>query len=1080
MNLKQLLNLSGTFLLLLFACSMGYAQERAVTGKAVDKADGSPMIGLIVSVKGRPSNVSTNGNGEFSIRVTPSDSVLVFSYIGYIRQQVKIGDRSSIIVTMEPDTKSLDEVVVVGYGTQKRETLTGSIATLTTKDIEDLPVSNIGAALAGRLLGVGVSGGTQRPGSTATITVRNPNTFLSKDGGTTSPLFVIDDVIQVTSQGAPDNTLFNSLDISEIESLSVLKDAAAAIYGSRAANGVIVVRTKRGKDGKPRISYNGSYAVNDEAFRTKMLSAADFARYYNIMNGPNGRAATNSVTNDNVFTAEEIAAFENTDHNWLDDAWKASHNMHHGLSVSGGANKATYFANASYYTQDGNMGALEFSRWNFRGGADVEPINNLKVGLQLSGNFTDQARTFNKIGSETLENDYVNLLTTPRYIPEYINGVPVKIPGTNAFAGYHFFEIERLGNIQSNDDRVFTVNVSAEYKLPWVKGLGFRLQYATNFANNNGGQVGTTYTLTKFTGTGTNIHILDDNAVPIATTPTSSYSNGDRLYYSQTRQKRDQTNFFVTYERSFGKHSVSALATVEKSEAEAYGTTVLKEKPLQGTNGMFNTAFGAIDGTTTGNESGTLGYIGRANYNYSSKYLAEFLFRSDASTKFAPDNYWGRFYSGSVGWVVSEESFFTTHVLDYLKVRYSLGKLGNDQTKAWLWRQRYTPQEGKGLVLPGTGGNNNTNTATTTGYKMEASPNPDATWSDELKHNLGFDMRFLNNRLSATLEGYYNKATNILIEPIGSVPATVGGSIASTNFGAANFYGYEIGLGWNAKAGKDVNYGINLNFNWGDNKVIKMNYTDISQLQPWSPHYGESSDNGKWGYDVLGMFKNQEEIDAYVAEYKITQVHGNTIGSSYKLTPGQLYYRDIRGKMNADGTFAAPDGIIDENDQVQLAKKAVNHYGFGIVLRAGWKGLSFDAAITGSFGGFAEMDARNKMETNISNAYSSVPAYWANIYDPVLNPSGTLPNPNWSNVSLDKTSKFWQVSAFRMGFRNANLNYSLPKKLVQRAGISNARVSLTALNPVILYNPYDYRDPDAGWNTYPNLRTISLGLNATF
>ncbi|WP_293309724.1 SusC/RagA family TonB-linked outer membrane protein [Pedobacter sp. UBA5917] len=1073
MNLKFLRKISLSLLLMLLASTILFAQDRKVTGKVVDQADGQGIPGVNVSLKGVPSNVSTNSDGVFTIQVKSNSDVLVFSYIGYIRQQVTVGTQTNVTVKLVSENKNLEDVVVVGYGTQKRSHLTGSVVDIKASEVEDLPVSNIGAALAGRLLGVGVSGGTSRPGSTATLTVRNPNAIYGKDGGSQQPLYVIDDIVQLSQTGAPDNTLFNNLDPSEIESISVLKDGAAAVYGTRGGNGVVVIRTKRGKIGAPKISYSGNYSINDEAYRPKVLSAYQFGMYYNIMNGPNGAAA--QPGNDNFFSQDELDYFKDHDYDWLEDAWKSSYNTRHTISVSGGTDKATYFGDVSYFKQDGNLASLDFQRWNFRAGSEVKVATNLKVGLQVSGNNSDLVKTFNKIGSELDDNDYRNLLLAPRYIPMYVNGYPVKLPGTtNDFSTYHFYEVEKLNNLNSTNTKTYTVNINVNYDIPFVKGLSARAIYGRNMGSTAGSQVGTKYNLYEFARLGTNQHIYDNAPLRTSPSPIVVASNGNRLYYSNINQSSTQSNLVLNYNRQFGKHNFSGLFTVEKSEQVYNMNYVLKADPIQSTNGQFSTATGAIDGATTKSEGGTLSYVGRANYSYNEKYLAEFLFRSDASTKFAPENYWGKFYSGSLGWVLSEENFLkNSKAVNFLKIRYSAGLLGNDQTKAWLWRQRYTFQDGKGAVFGDAG--------TTTGYKMEASPNRDATWGDEFKNNLGIDARFLNNRLSTTVEGYFNHAYNILVERVENVPVTVGGSVAAENYAINNLYGFEFQVGWNDKIGNDFTYGADLRMSWSDNKVIRSSFNANDVLYPWNPRNGTSSDVGKWGYDYIGMFHNQDEINAYVQQYNIKSVFGTavTTANPTQLKPGMLYYRDVRGPLQPDGTFAPPDGIIDSNDQIQLAKKASNHYGYGMTFRAGYKGISAECVIAGSFGGWAEIDGRKKMNNSIARTFASVPSYWGDIYDPVLNPAGTMPNPNWEAISLTPTSNFWKVSAFRMRMTNFQINYRIPQKVLESLKISNARVFFTAVNPVNFYNPYTYRDSDAAFDVFPNLKTYSFGLNLT-
>ncbi|PWG79709.1 SusC/RagA family TonB-linked outer membrane protein [Pararcticibacter amylolyticus] len=1046
--------------------TLGTMKRVNVTGTVTD-TKGEPLPGVSIKIKGTNSGTSTDVNGVFRLNLPTGNEVLVVTYLGFKSQEVVANGRTKIDIKMLEDSKALDEVVVVGYGVQKKAHLTGSVVDIKAAEVADLPVTNIGVALSGRLQGVGVSGGNSRPGSKASLTIRNPIV-----GAQQSPLYVIDGVIQMDGQNQPDASLFNNLDPAEIESISVLKDASAAVYGVRGAAGVVLVTTKKGKAGKPRISYNGSVAISDEAYRTKMMSAYEFAQYFNVMNGPNGSNKTAAVSGDTyrnfVFSQDELDAFKSLNYDWLDGAWSSSYNTRHNLSVSGGAEKATYFGSIGYTKQNGNLGTLDYDRWNFRAGTDVEVASNLKVSLQVSGNNDNQVKTFNKVSGEGVEDDYKNLLLTPRYIPTYINGLPVKLPGTNNdLSRYHFYELQRLGNLAETDGKFFTVNLSAEYKVPFVKGLNAKASYSRNNGGSRGSQVGTKYDVYQFTGLGEHRHIYD-GATEYTTV---SVSNGNRLYFSNLNTSNTQMNFILNYDRQFGKHNISGLFTVERGDADSKQEDVWRNDPIQATNGQFNTAFGTYEGRTLRSESGSLGYIARVNYRYAEKYLFEFLFRTDASTKFAPENYWGKFYSGSLGWVISEEDFFKIDAINFLKLRYATGLLGSDTFQAWAWKQRYTLEEGKGAVF---GGNNNS----TNSIKMGVTPNRGASWTQEFKNNIGIDARFLNERLSTTIEGYYNYGSDLLIQRVGSVPVTVGGSVASENYGKANSFGYEIEIGWNSKVGKDFNYGISARFNWADNKVVKGDYNSVDILYPWKERPGKSSDVGQWGYDYLGMFRSQEEIQAYYDTYHPTSIFGQTIRTVADLKQGMLYYRDVRGPLQADGTFAAPDGIIDENDQVQLKKRANNHYGFGTTLKAGYKGFSFDCVIAGSFGGWSERSERKKLNNDISRVFTSLPEIWGDVYDPELNPSGSMPNPEWDKM-YDKSSKFWEVNAFRMRIASINMGYSLPKKITDKMKISNARLYLSGVNPFNLYNPFGYKDPSIAWDAYPALKTYSFGLNLT-
>lgn len=1046
-----------------------------ITGKVVDQ-NGKPLAGVTISIKGSKTATSTDADGTFRLNLPVGNEILVLNFVGYKRLEIPVGNQNVLNIRMEAESQELEEVVAVGYTTQKKAHLTGSVVAIKAEEIEDLPSTNVGATLAGRVAGLSVSGGTSRPGSKATLTIRKPM-GPSKDGGTTDPLYVIDGVVQVDGQNQPDATLFSNLDASEIESISFLKDGAAAVYGVRGANGVVLVTTKKGKVGTPKISYNGSYAINDATYRTKVLDAYQFGNYFNILNGPNGNY--NAVTDPTkpehknyFFSQDELDYFKGHSYNWLDDAWKASYLTRHSVNISGGADKATYFANVAYNKQNGNLGTLDYDRWNFRAGSDIRVASNFKVGIQVSGNTGNQQKTFNKIGGENEDNDYRNLLLASPYIPAYINGQPVRLPGTvgaSDLSSYHYFELQKLANLATTDSRQFSINLNGEYQAPWLKGLTLRGSYNKNYKNDRGTQIGTKYqTYTFDQRSGQYGHIYDDN---VSGAKAASYSNGNRVYFSNAAGNNYQANFTATYDKQWKQHNFSGLFSVEKAEANSSQEDVWKDSPLSNTNGQFGTAFGAVDGRTAAFESGTLGYVGRLNYRYSDKYLAEVLFRSDASTKFAPEHYWGKFYNISMGWVISEEDFFHVKAIDYLKLRVSHGKLGNDQTKAWGWLQRYTYQQGKGAVF----GDNNNNVDASTGLRMEKSPNRDATWADEYKNNIGIDARFLNNRLSATIDGYYNKGVNLLVERTANIPVTVGGTVAAENYGKKNTFGLDFDLGWRDKV-NEVSYGVSARLSWWNDKVIQDNFNDVDILKPWIAHPNGPSDNGAWGYDYLGMFKTQEDIERYVNQYNITQVFDQPVN---RLRPGMLYYRDVRGPIQADGTFAAPDGIIDQNDQIQLAKNATNHYSLGMTLRVGYKGFSVESVITGSFGGYNEITERKPLNTDISRVYQNVPAIWGNIYDPELNPTGTMPNPFWASI-YDVRSSFWTVPAFQLRMSSLNVGYKFPEKLVKYLKVSNMRAYISAVNPFILYNPFSYKDGNgAAWDVYPNLKTYSFGLNVT-
>lgn len=1075
--------LLGLFLLGTTETASAQVGNVTLSGLIKDEA-GAPLPGVTVLVKGTAVGTITDNEGKYTLETSQTTGTLVFSFIGLQTQEIPFSASGTFNIEMKTSSVDLDEVVVVGYGTQKMRNITGAVSTVKPEEIANLPVGNLGAALQGQVNGLSVSGGQARPGVGASLTVRNPIT-LSKNGGTTSPIYVIDDFIA-------DEIAFNNLDPDEIESISVLKDAAAAIYGARSSQGAVLVKTKRGKEGAPKISFSSQITYNDEVKRAEMLSAYEYGVFYNRYMGLSGKNVTSSPVT-SFFQPDELETMKNLHYDWLEDAWQGSYSTKQNVNISGGSNNATYFAGVSYYSQNGNLATLDYSRWNYRAGADIKVANHLKVSLQISGDYSDRKQTFNKIGGEVDENDYLSLLTTPGYLPAYVDGLPILRYGPlnkrtdNDIIYYNFFEIEKLANIKQNKPTDMKINGVAEYDFGWskiLKGLKFKLAYSKGISTNLYKQLGSAYTGYYFTArSGSGNHLYEGNITSDpATVKTFTVKNGNRLLRDGERGDNYQLNFNGIYERSFGKHNVSALFSIEKTESALERVRYYKDDPLIFTNGQSNTATGAADGETTRTESGLLSYIGRFNYSYADKYLFEFLYRSDASTKFAPENYWGSFPSFSAGWVISEEGFFKDKInwINFLKVRSSLGFLGKDNTAAWLWRQRYTYQTNKGAVF-GTNSSQNVGW----GLKMEAAPNPYATWDSDTKFDLGIDSKFLNSRLSATIDAYLDHNTNLLVQRDALVPVTIGGALAAENFDAIDAYGIELSLGWRNEIGKDISYFVRLNTGLSDARYRKKDWPAIIEYNDVYPN--GPVDMGVWGYNCLGMFRSQADIDKYVADYSMTQIFGNAVA---ELKPGMLYYRDVRGTMNADGTYQGPDGIIDDKDMIQLSKKSGDPFGFTLNFGGEWKGLSLTALISASWGGFSEISAYTRYISDSKADYMNVPKFWNDMFsidsldaggNPIGNIDAKYPNMYWSAFN-NVTSDFWQISSFRMALRTMTLGYTLPKKMVNKIGVDGCRFTVTGMNLLNFYNPLPgkFMDINSNYGEFPALSSISLGINLSF
>ena len=1080
-----------------------YAQNaRTVTGVVVDEF-GDPIIGAAIKIVDSTVGTISDIDGKFSLPV-PEGGRLAVSFVGYVSQTITNLNNPKIV--LKEDVANLDEVVIVGYGTQKMKNITGAIETITPDEIKDLSVGNLGDALSGMMSGLHVNSGGGRPGSTPSLQIRqsNINTSITPNstrGGDAdpSPLYVIDDFISTEDA-------FNNLDVSEVESITVLKDASAAVYGARAAYGVILVKTKRGKVGTPSISYTGQFGFTDALKKTKMLSAYDYGRIYNAARGAG--TSTGESESDNrrtqYFQADELEAMRGLNYDLLDDEWSAAWTQRHSFSINGGTEKATYFAGASYYNQEGNMGRLDYDRWNFRAGVNANIGKWIKASLQFSGDMGEQNNSRNGITSGGTDADFNSLMTHLPFVPGYVGGRPVIYTGMeNVSSGLSAVRLFHFGAVQDSPDNTqnqtnnMSINGSLEYDFgwsKWLKGLKVKGSYSRSIINNKSNNIGTkmnVYRLLERGGSGNHLYTGDDINIDDSNFGTFTLDNGNLLSRAMNKTDNYQMNLTVSYARQFGLHNVNGLFSIEKAESEYEYLTGTVTDPFSFTDGQSNsTATGADQTTTFGRtESGMLSYIGRLNYSYADKYLFEFLLRSDASTKFAPSNYWGMFPSWSAGWVISEESWFNKEKLgiDFLKIRGSFGILGRDNIQPWLWTQLYSRNADGGPIF-GTA----TNTYSGATFQMpQRGVNADVHWDKTYKTNLGIDVRMLDSRLGITLDAYYDMGRELFTTFTGTsfYPTTVGTQATPENFGEVDTYGLELTLNWKDKIGKYFSYWVKMTTGYSDNKIKEAGF----QATPGFDDIvrGERSDRGVWGYECIGMFRTYQDIEEYFAVNKITSYLGNTKDNIH---PGMLIYRDVRGQRNADGTYGEADGVIDQNDYVKISNRANNPYGLTFNFGASYKNFSFSAQFGASWGTYALVQTDLRQEKYDDLEYKNVSAMWKDmyVYEDVLDAGGNVvapmnrsakyPNLRYSAIN-GQASTFWKVSAASVRLRNLTVAYSLPKEWTNRIGISSCRLNLTAQNLLNFYNPY----PDGVWSTwggtygrYPNLRKVTLGVNVSF
>ena len=731
-------------IILAFSLPLHAQQVLDFKGTVLDEV-GEPIIGASVKIEGTGVGTITDTNGNFSISV-PANGKLTISYIGYVAQT--ISDFQNTTITMTEDPMQLSEVVVVGYGTQKKAHLTGAISTVAPEEITDLSVTGLSSALVGQVVGVSVSQSSNRPGESGRIVIRNSDLAVSapsSSSGLLVPLYVIDGFIA-------DETAFNNLDANMVEGITILKDAAAAVYGARSAQGVVLVTTKRGQIGRPKISYSGQYGFTDEFYRSKMLDSYNFGKIWNGIRAADPTSPYDSKNH--LFQADELEAMKSLDYDLLDQYWKSALTQRHSVNVSGGSENATYFGGISYITQSGNLGRIDYDRWNYRTGMDFKIGKWVKSTLQVSGDYASVNKAYATVGGTNAEKDYATLLTRPRYIPEYVNGLPIAAYGiTNGqieqTQNYNYNVVENIGNFTKNNPQNMTINSSLEYDFGWsefLKGLKMRVTYSKSISTTKDNQFGSDYTLYKFAdgargGSGSHLYV-DTDGYPMSFEGMTTFpvSNGNRIRRSFSRSDNYQLNFIMQYQRSFGLHDVSGLFTIEKAETEMENIWGQVTEPYSFTNYQSNGASGDQTTEFSRSESGVLSYVGRLNYSYADRYLAEFLVRTDASTKFAPQNYWGTFPSLSLGWVVSEEDWYKENIdfMNYLKIRGSYGLLGRDNIPPWAWMQFYGSEVVKGPIF----GTNPDKHAGPHFQIPNAVPNFNSRWDKSFKSNLGFDMSF--------------------------------------------------------------------------------------------------------------------------------------------------------------------------------------------------------------------------------------------------------------------------------------------------------------------------------------------------
>jgi len=1010
------------------------AAASKVTGSVLDER-GEPLPGVTVTLKGGTTNTSTDVHGNFSLSVPDaSTGTLVFTFVGYAPQEVAFNGNSSLTVHLQPDSKSLNEVIVVGYGTQKKATLTGSISVIKGADMVKSPEVDLSNSFAGRVSGVIANNTSGEPGyDGSSILIRGLATT-----GSNNVLVVVD--------GVPGQIGgLERLDPNDVESVSVLKDGTAAIYGSRAANGVILITTKHGRTGKPTINYSFNQGFVSPTRLPKMADAATYAQIVNDISYYD--SPTNGMNQ--VYSDAQIQKFRDGSDpvNYPNTDWEkltlksVTLQNQNSLTLTGGSDDVKYFTSVGTVYQNGIYvnGATNYHQYNFRSNLDANVTKGLKIGLSLSGREEDRQYPTTS-AANVFRGVYRSYPTSAGFYP---NGDPTTgIDQVNpALVG------TAIGGTNINPTLTFNGILKASYDIPGVEGLSLDGFYAVDKSGNSDKSFAVPYTVYSYNST-TNIY-------------TPSIEGGGpnglaSLYQSQLNSSLITSNIKLNYARKFGKHDVNAFVGYEQSKTTyTFFWAQRNDFPTATTPELSEGGTAASDATNGGSSSDNNGnydytrrsVISRLAYNYDEKYLLEGQFRADGSSLFAPGHQWGYFPSVSAGYRISKESWFSKNFsfINDLKIRASYGVLGDDLIGPFQYFDNFSFSN---YVVT----DNGSGQSVQPGINLTKLANPDITWETAKKTDIGINATFLNN---FTLEAIYFKQvrSNILGYQNASVPATSGivnpynGDIVpAENIDKVNSNGFEGTLGYN-HPGK-FTWGVSGNFTYAKSKIIYIDQapgTLSYQSQIGGPL------NNYLLYNAIGIFRSEAQLNS------TPHVPGAQVGD--------LIYQDYN-----------KDGQITAADQVRTKYGNIPQIVYGFTLTAGYK--NFDLAIL--FAGQAEVSQYILPESGtIGNYYST----WAdNAWSPT-NPNGTYPKV--SDRASDAVSggsfpsTFWLQNAAFLRLKNAQLGYTFPTSITSKLHVAGLRAFVGGFNLFTLTKMKDY-DPEGTSGSgefYPQEKIINVGVN---
>lgn len=1015
--------------------SMGVtAQNKIHVNGIVKDEKGVPTSNVSVIVKGTTTGVTTNADGAFTIDVPNAKSVLEVSSAGFKTQEMVVGNKTNFSIDMVVSASQLNEVIVVGYGSQKKATLTGAVSTIKGTDVVKSPATNVSNSLVGRVPGLTAVQGSGEPGyDGSTLRIRGVNSL-----GNNDVLVVVDGIA---------GRSLERIDPNAIESITILKDASAAIYGSQAANGVILITTKRGKLGKPEITFNASYGYNQPTKIPKMADAATYGTMLNEIASYAGSAPKYTDAEIQKFAdGSDLWRYPNTD--WFKSTLKSkSQQASYNVTLSGGAENLKYFVSLGAKTQEGNYfhSATKYNQYDMRANLDGKISKDVTISFDIAGRMEDKNYPVRGAGA-IFRMVMRGKPTLPAYWPDGTPGPDIEygdnpvVISTDA-SGY-------------DKDKFYTLNTNLKLNIniPWVQGLSV----SGTAAIDKGFDFRKNWQTPWYLYTA-DFNVLDANGNPTLTPGKRGFDDA-RLFQNASDGITKTFYGLINYQTKIaGNHNVKFLVGSELRKGNnEYFNAFRRFFPSTAIDQLFAGGAAEINNGGSGSNVARLNYFGRVNYSFKDKYLAEFVWREDGSYNFPEDHRWGFFPGISAGWVVSEENFFkdNVHAIDHLKIRGSWGQTGNDRVQlgpnATPLEFQYLSTFGYGNILgsPYLPFITNGTVENQTLYETRV-PNPNITWEVADQANIGFEASLLRNRLFVEFDYFNYKRSSVLVQRNASVPNSAGITLPPENIGRVKNAGYDFTVTYR-NSPKEFNYSISLNGGYAKNSIV---FWDES---PGAPNYKQSTGhpmNTGVYYQAIGIFADQSAIDKYA----------HWSGAK----PGDVIFKDVN-----------EDGKIDANDQVRSDKSSVPTFTGGINIGLDYKG--FDLSILTQ----AAAGAVNYINTESGEIGNFLESFAVGRWTPT-NPSSTKPrtfnrgNEYW--VGNNNTYFLKKTDYIRL--KNLQIGYSLPKRLSDKAGIRLLRVYLSGYN-LLTYSP-DYKDfdPEAssgGGQSYPLQRVVTAGLTLTF